>query len=168
LFQRAAFAVTPFINEIHYDPIGTDVGEEGIEIAGAAGTNLIGWSLILYNGATSSLYVTIILNGSLGDEGRWYGALWFDVTGLQNGSPDGIALVDHTNTVTQLLSYEGTFTAINGPAVGMTSIDIGVMEDGTTPRGVTPFSSAAGGLSMRNLPGHQQRRQRGRKTRTRS
>ena len=36
-----------FINEIHYENIGRDV-EEGIEIAGPAGTNLEGWGLYLY------------------------------------------------------------------------------------------------------------------------
>jgi hypothetical protein len=38
-----------FINEIHYDNAGTDVGE-GVEIAGTAGTDLTGWSIIPYNG----------------------------------------------------------------------------------------------------------------------
>jgi hypothetical protein len=35
-----------FINEIHYDNAGTDVGE-GVEIAGTAGTDLTGWVLFL-------------------------------------------------------------------------------------------------------------------------
>jgi hypothetical protein len=34
-----------FINEIHYDNAGTDVGE-GVEIAGTAGMDLTGWSII--------------------------------------------------------------------------------------------------------------------------
>src|SRR5262249_37211206 len=38
-------------------------------------------------------------------------------------------------TVIQFLSYEGTFTATNGPAAGMTSTDIGVSEPGSTPAG---------------------------------
>ena len=29
--------------------------------------------------------------------------------GIQNGSPDGIALVDSSSNVIQFLSYEGTF-----------------------------------------------------------
>src|SRR5262245_8983842 len=40
-----------FINEIHYDNVGTDTGEF-IEIAGPAGTDLAGWRLVRYNGAT--------------------------------------------------------------------------------------------------------------------
>ena len=44
----------PFINEIHYDNVGTDSGE-AIEVAGPAGTDLTGWSLVLYNGAMALL-----------------------------------------------------------------------------------------------------------------
>ena len=42
-----------FINEIHYDNDGTDVGEF-IEIAGPAGTSLSGWKIVLYNGNPTS------------------------------------------------------------------------------------------------------------------
>jgi hypothetical protein len=52
--------------------------------------------------------------------------------GIQNGPPDGLALVDNTNKVVQFLSYEGTFTAADGPANGMTSTDIRVSQTGTT------------------------------------
>ena len=38
-----------FINEIHYDNAGTDSGEF-VEIAGLAGTDVTGWSIVLYNG----------------------------------------------------------------------------------------------------------------------
>jgi predicted extracellular nuclease len=54
----------------------------------------------------------------------------FGAFGLQNGSPDGIALVDDA-TVVQFLSYEGVFTATNGAASGLTSTDIGVAENGS-------------------------------------
>ena len=48
--QSAQAAPTSvFINEIHYDNTGTDAGE-AIEVAGPAGTDLTGWSLVLYNG----------------------------------------------------------------------------------------------------------------------
>jgi hypothetical protein len=43
-----------FINEIHYDNTGTDVGE-AVEIAGYAGIDLTGWSIIP-NGTRSNLY----------------------------------------------------------------------------------------------------------------
>jgi hypothetical protein len=44
-----------FINEIHYDNAGTDVGE-GVEIAGYAGIDLTGWSLVPYNGTDGKSY----------------------------------------------------------------------------------------------------------------
>ena len=39
--------------------------------------------------------------------------------GIQNGSPDGMALVDAPGQVLEFLSYEGAFTATNGPAAGL-------------------------------------------------
>ena len=52
-----AQATTVFVNEIHYDNDGTDAGE-AIEIAGPAGTDLSGWSLVLYNGNGGVVYNT--------------------------------------------------------------------------------------------------------------
>jgi predicted extracellular nuclease len=122
----------PFVNELHYDNVGTDSGE-GIEVAGPAGMDLTGWSIVLYNGNGGAPYDTIDLSGSITDQQNGYGTLWFARAGIQNGSPDGFALVDASNAVLQLLSYEGTFTAVGGPADGMTSTDIGVAEGSSTP-----------------------------------
>jgi VCBS repeat-containing protein len=126
----------PFINEIHYDNVGSDVGE-AVEIAGPAGTNLTGWSLALYSVSTSTgatqgaLYGTIQLSGVITDQDDGYGTLSFAVSGLQNGILDGLALVNPNGQVVQFLSYEGSFTAQlgSGPAGGMTTTDIGVSED---------------------------------------
>ena len=63
--------------------------------------------------------------------------------GLQNGSPDGIALVDAGNVLVEFLSYEGTFTGVGGPAAGMTSIDVGVSEDGSGRRRGTACPSGS-------------------------
>ncbi|MDH3260543.1 MAG: ExeM/NucH family extracellular endonuclease [Acidimicrobiia bacterium] len=126
----AAAAGPPvFINEIHYDNAGTDAGE-AVEIAGPAGTDLTGWSLVLYNGANGLSYTTTALSGIIPNQQAGYGTLFFPypVNGLQNGSPDGLALVDTGSTVVQFLSYEGTFTALDGPANGILSTDIGVSE----------------------------------------
>jgi predicted extracellular nuclease len=137
---QAAGPTSVFINEIHYDNTGTDTGE-AIEIAGPAGTDLTGWSLVRYNGANGQVYTTPAadpagsdtLSGTIPDLGGGYGVVVVNylVNGLQNGSPDGITLVDASNNVIQFLSYEGTFTATDGPAVGQSSTDIGVSEDGT-------------------------------------
>lgn len=125
-----------FINEIHYDNGGSDVGE-AIEIAGTAGTDLSDYSLVLYNGSNTPdaapAYNTVALSGVIDDEGQGYGAVSFafPANGIQNGPTDGVALVDASGHVVEFLSYEGTMTAAEGtPAAGVTSTDIGVSEDG--------------------------------------
>jgi len=134
----ATAQIPVFINEIHYDNTGTDAGE-AIEIAGPAGTDLTGWSIVLYNGIPTSLstYDTDALSGTIPELGSGFGVvvLNYAVNGIQNGNPDGIALVNASSTVVQFLSYGGVFTAANGPAAGMTSADIGVSEGGSTPVG---------------------------------
>ncbi|HEX6140635.1 MAG TPA: hypothetical protein VF013_09275, partial [Candidatus Limnocylindria bacterium] len=133
---RAATSV--FINEIHYDNTGTDAGE-AIEIAGPAGTDLTGWSLVLYNGATNTQYDSDPLSGLIPDQGNGFGTavVTYPVNGIQNGSPDAIALVNGLNVLVQFLSYEGTVSATSGPASGDTSVDIGVSEDGTEAIGTS-------------------------------
>lgn len=137
LLTVASFGqTTVFINEIHYDNTGADV-DEAIEIAGPASTDLTGWTIEKYNGSNSSSYGTETLSGIIPDQQAGYGTLnfIFAANALQNGAPDAVALVDDMGTVVQFLSYEGVITAADGPAVGMTSIDIGVAESGTGPIG---------------------------------
>lgn len=134
-----------FINEFHYDNAGTDTGEF-IEIAGPAGTDLTGWSIVLYNGNGGAPYSTENLSGSIADQGNGFGTFVvnYPVNGIQNGSPDGIALVNATGDVVQFLSYEGSFTAVGGPADGSASTDIGVSENGSTPVGFSLQLSGTG------------------------
>ena len=123
---------TAFINEIHYDNIGKDTGE-AIEVAGPAGTDLSGWALALYNGRNGASYRTKSLSGIIPDQANGFGTIAFSFPrSIQNGAPDGIALIANGQVV-QFLSYEGTFTAVGGPADGMTSTDIRVAESGSTP-----------------------------------
>lgn len=129
-------ATSIFINEIHYDNVGTDIGE-AIEIAGPAGTDLTGWSIVLYNGSGGAVYDTVNLSGIIPDQQNGFGtvSISFPTNGIQNGAPDGIALVDSNGAVIQFLSYEGIFTAVGGPADGLTSKDIGVSESSSTTVG---------------------------------
>ncbi len=127
-------ATVVWINEFHYDNAGTDTGEF-FEIAGTAGTNLSGWSVIGYNGNGGTTYATVPLSGILPDQQAGFGTLSFNMVGMQNGSPDALALVDGTGTVIELLSYEGVLTGTDGAASGLTSTDIGVAEDFNTPVG---------------------------------
>ncbi|MBD2055803.1 ExeM/NucH family extracellular endonuclease [Oculatella sp. FACHB-28] len=126
-----------FINEFHYDNAGTDTGE-AIELAGLAGIDLTGWQIVLYNGANGLEYSRRSLAGlTISDQENGFGTITvtYPSNGIQNGAPDGIALVDDTGAVVQFLSYEGVFTALDGPAVGLESVDIGVRELDSTPVG---------------------------------
>ncbi len=131
------------ITEIHYDNAGGDT-DEGVEVSGVAGTDLAGWSIVLYNGNDGSSYGTINLNGIIPDEGSGFGALAFFQAGIQNGAPDGLALVDNNGIVVEFLSYEGNFIADGGPADGISSTDIGVDETSSTPIGESLQRTDAG------------------------
>ncbi|MCK5464991.1 MAG: lamin tail domain-containing protein, partial [Bacteroidales bacterium] len=93
-----------FINEFHYDNAGADVNE-GVEVAGPAGTDLTGWKVIFYNGNGGVLYDSVILSGTIPGQQNGFGTLWMDAPGsIQNG-PDGIALVNAADALIQLISY---------------------------------------------------------------
>ena len=126
------FSQTIFINEIHYDNMGGDV-DEGVEICGPAGIDLAGYEVYLYNGSGSTYPPTkITLSGIIPNQQNNMGTLWFLKSDIQNGILDGLALVDDLGTVIQFLSYEGIIIATDGPAIGMTSVDIGVSESNAT------------------------------------
>ena len=134
LLTVASFGqTTVFINEIHYDNAGGDV-DEGVEIAGPAGTDLSTYTITAYNGNGGSVYNTVGLMGTIADDGSGYGTIWFPISGLQNGSPDGLAL-DNNGTLIQFLSYEGSFDGVGGVADGVTSTEIGSAETSGTPIG---------------------------------
>ena len=133
-------------SEIHYDNSGTDVGE-AIEIEGPVGTSLAGWSILLYDGSPTSgtplkMYSTTSLTGSLtapiACNTRGVLSVPYPVNGIQNGGtaggqPDGFALVDNNGVLVEFLSYEGSFTAADGAANGVTSRNIVAMEDNPVP-----------------------------------
>lgn len=119
-------AGSPFISEFHYDNGGADANER-VEIAAAPGTDLTGWTLVEVNGNGGALKATQ-LSGLVGESGL----VVVDVPGLQNGAPDGIALVAPDGTVVQFLSYEGAFSATFG-AQTVESTDVGVSESGSGP-----------------------------------
>lgn len=135
-FSEAQAVSTIFINEIHYNNIGPDTGE-AIEIAGPAGTNLAGWSLVLYDGSGGFIYDTRTLSGVIPNQSNGYGTLSFSypADGIQNDSFNGVALVNPGNMLVQFWSYGGIFVATEGPASGMWSTNMGVAESSSTPPG---------------------------------
>lgn len=129
-----------WINELHYDNSGADINE-GVEIAGPAGTDLSLFTVVWYDGSTGVAYSNQTLSGTIDNESGGFGALWFDfgtnVNQNENNSPDGLALVYNGTGVVQFLSYEGIFTAVGGAANGQLSTDIGVSESSATLVGDT-------------------------------
>lgn len=150
IVQAAVVIPNVWINEIHYENISNDT-LEGYEIAGDAGTNLACYRVYLQSGSTGTpVYDIDTLSGVIpNDAGCGYGAVWFQKPsgGLQNG-PDAIVLeyapiatqcgVNHTDTIIQFLSYEGSITSTSGRTNGLTSTNISVSET----------SSAAVGTSL--------------------
>lgn len=128
LYRPIAFSSTSLLLllQLHYDNVGGDTGEF-FEIAGPDGASLDGYTMLLYNGNPNVLtqYGSVTLSGTFGDDGDGYGFIEFPYTGIQNGSPDGLCLVDASNTVVQFLSYEGSFTASGGLCDGVSSTEIG-------------------------------------------
>src|SRR5690242_18479340 len=126
--SRALLAGPPSVrfSEIHYDNAGTDAGE-AIEVSGPAGTDVTGWKVVLYNGNGGASYNTQTLSGAFPATCNTRGVIVisYPVNGIQNGDPDGVALVDASGAVIELLSYGGTFTAVGGPANGMVTVDMG-------------------------------------------
>lgn len=128
-----------WLNEFHYDNAGGDI-DEGVEIAANFVMDVSLLEVHAYNGSSSQLNVynswdmtdfgfTEVDGGSL---------IWFVGAGsIQNGAPDGLAIV-YDGAVIQFISYEGSpFTAASGPAAGMTSIDLGISETGSTAVGTS-------------------------------
>src|SRR5215468_1563431 len=136
-------------SEIHYDNTGTDVGE-AIEVSGPAGMDVTGWQVILYNGNGGASYDTKTLSGAFPAtcDDRGVMVINYPSNGIQNGSPDGMALVDAANNVVEFLSYEGVFAATNGPANGLTSTDIGVAQSGNDAIGLTLQLGTTGTWSL--------------------
>ncbi len=139
---QASFSASVFLSEIHYDNTGTDTGEF-VEIYLASGLDIFDVSVQLYNGNGGVVYETIsgadwtqgnttILEGETFIIFSYSGA----TNSIQNGSPDGVA-IGISGTLIEFISYEGTLTASDGIADGLTSTDIGVAETAMTPIGAS-------------------------------
>ncbi|THH38371.1 ExeM/NucH family extracellular endonuclease [Aliishimia ponticola] len=117
------------INEFHYDNVGGDTGEF-IEIRTAAGDDVSFLTVELVNGSGGAVYDSeSVAAMTMTTDGTYDYYVWsLPSNGLQNGTPDGIVLANGGEVI-EFLSYEGSFEATNGAAAGLTSTDIGVMEN---------------------------------------
>ena len=135
---------TLFISEILYANAGSDEGLEAIEVTGTAGLDLDHYFIYLYNGSDGKMYGLVSLRdltGVISNQDSGFGTSVNSYPGtsanrsIENGM-DGMALVFDDGTtvsVLEFISYEGSFTATNGPANGESSFDIGVEQDNPEP-----------------------------------
>jgi hypothetical protein len=151
------------INEVDYDNVGTDTAEY-VEIYNPSGAaiSLANKTLYLVNGANSEVYVTVDLSPAVSLASHQYLVLananvtvpmtalkidtgWHNATGdVQNGSPDGVALVDlSTNTLIDALSYEGSITAAMLPGFATPP---SLVEGTVLPSTVADSNTAEGSL----------------------
>jgi hypothetical protein len=141
MLSTDAFSQNVWINEVHYDNVGADTLEFVEIVLQNPGSYLLSdFTLTLYNGGNGSSYNTKTLDQYVfsqvdpNDNSFSYYYFMYPANGIQNGSPDGICL-DYQGTVILFISYEGTFTAVGGPANGLLSTDIDVSESTSTPVG---------------------------------
>lgn len=138
LLLLAGTAQAQWVNEIHYDNDGGDEGE-AVEVVLPGAADPADFDLYLYNGSGGAVYdgpLNLATDFTAGATEEGFAVYSAFIEGVQNGSPDGLALTENGALVPgQFLSYEGAFAATDGPAVGETSTDIGVAEGGDTPLG---------------------------------
>ena len=134
----------PWVNEINYDPEGTDSGEF-VEFAAPAGFDATGWRFQLINGTTGAVYAA---NQLVNLTKTTSGGLDLYVVnrsagGLRNG-PDGVAVINpgpdgvhatDDDSCEMLVSYEGVLTNAQGLCVGVTSVEITPNQEGEAPVG---------------------------------
>lgn len=128
-----------WINEFHYDNISTDENEFiEIVIEDADWFDLNDYKVSLYNGGNGTVYDSMYVDSfTIGSVVDGYSFFTWHPGSIQNGSPDGIT-IDYKGEVISLISYEGIFTASNGPATGLLSTEIAKAESSTqTAKGLS-------------------------------
>ncbi len=150
------------INEVDYDQVGTDT-MEFVEIYNgtASSVSLAGVALVLVNGATGDEYGRVDLSSITLAAGEYLvvGSAALNATlaggvqslelaaasnNVQNGAPDGVALVDTvTGQVLDALSYEGSVTAAT---IGGISGTVSLVEGTALDPAVADSNSVAGSL----------------------
>ncbi len=122
------FGQAAYINEVNY--LISNPTERGMEIAGQAGQDLEGWSLVFYTASGTVDYVEYLSDAIIPSQQNGYGTIWFDVE--QSGGNSGVALVNINEEAVQFLSYgalgflQNTLIGVEGPAAGLTAKYIGM------------------------------------------
>jgi Lamin Tail Domain len=130
------------INEVDYDQVGADAnGFVEIKNNGGAAADLSNVALVAVNGGDSAEYDRKALTGALAAGGHLDVAIE-----LQNGAPDGLALLEGA-TLVDALSYEGGITAAT---IGGQTFNL--VEGTVLPTTVEDSNTVAGSL-IRNPDG---------------
>jgi len=113
-----------FINELHYNNNGEDQ-DEGVELFGPAGTSLDPYELHFYKFLSPGkgiYYMSFPVSGLIPDQSNGYGAVWFAAPNLVDNT-GAIALYNRVSqTVVQFFGYRQTLLALDGIALGRTSV----------------------------------------------
>jgi hypothetical protein len=150
------------INEIEYDQVGADTGEY-VELFGPVGRSLFGFKLWLYNGqpGNSVPYREIAIVGFIQPDAHFVigsasvpnvDQIAMTADGIQNGSPDGIAITKPStkppfdDIVIDTIAYGGSFIGSGGPAAGVLFPDIGVVD--AAPDGGDPSAE----ITLQRIP----------------
>ncbi len=151
------------INEVDYDQLGTDTAEY-IEIynPSAAAVPLTGKQVLLVNGSGEATYATITLGTGMLAAGGYLVIAGPNVTvpvgvtkvdpgwtmdAIQNGAPDGIALVDNTtHTLVDALSYEGDAVKLTMVDLAGFTAPVSLVEGTFLPATVADSNTADGSL----------------------
>jgi len=116
-----------FISEIHYENSGTDINER-VEVTIPAECNCTSIEIVGYDGTTGMQYNSWTQTTTISNSEQY---ITIPVPGIENGTPDGIALVCNGGLM-EFISYGGSFMATNGIAVNQNSSDIVSLESDTT------------------------------------
>ncbi|KAF8405708.1 hypothetical protein HHK36_007785 [Tetracentron sinense] len=113
---------------------GTGLNNKFVEIVVGSSTNADELELVLYNGANGKSYASLPLidKGAFRVTNGGSGFLIYTASlPIQNGQGDGIALLGRNDDGVQMIqfvSYQGVVKAMDGPAMGKESVDIGFRE----------------------------------------
>ena len=132
------------INEVDYDQVGADA-DGFVEIAntGDAAADLSQVALVAVNGGDGAEYDRVALTGTLAPD-----AYLVVPIELQNGAPDGLALLDTAaSALLDALSYEGAITAAT---IGGATFDL---VEGTALADTVADSNTVAGSLIRNPDG---------------
>ncbi len=148
------------INEVDYDNLSTD-NAEYIEIynPSTAAVPLTGKQIVLINGSGGTTYATINLGTGMLAAGGYLVIAGANVTvptgatkvdpgwttdEIQNGAPDGIALIDNlSQTLIDALSYEGAMTMVD---ISGFPAEVSLVEGTVLPGTVLDSNTADGSL----------------------